>query len=134
MLCQVQTAYLEIFHRFMRVMCKDQFLGYCAPIILLLRISQLLIYCKSTNYFTAGNSLIIYLLYIEILYDTYESPIRIYFDDLYDYCAKPNYLVTAHHTIIFLLCISQLFVYCKSNNYFTTGNRENIWLLCIEKL
>jgi hypothetical protein len=113
---------------------QRQFLGYCATIILLLHISQLFMYCKSTNYFTTGNRLIICLLCIEILYDNCESPIRKHFDDLYDYCAKTNYLGTAQHTITFLLRISQLFVYCKSTNYFTSGNRVNVWLFCIEKL
>ena len=113
---------------------KDQFFGFCATIILLLRISILFAYCKSTNFFTNGNCLNICLLCIEKLYGTFRSPIRKYFDDLYDYCAKPNFLSTAHHTIIFLLHISQLSVYCKSANYFTTGNRLNIWLLCIKKI
>ena len=43
-------------------------------------------------------------------------------------------MATAHHTIIFLLHISQLFVYNKSTKYFTSRNRVNIWILCIEKL
>ena len=57
-----------------------------------------------------------------------------HYDDLYDYCAKPNFLATAHRTIIFLLPISQIFDHCKPTNYFTIGNRLNIWLLCIEIL
>ena len=91
-------------------------------------------YCKSTNYFTTGNRLNIWLLCTENLYDKLKSPIWKHFDDLYDFCAKPNFLAAAHHTIISPLHISQLFVYCKSTNYFTTGNRLIIWLVCIEKL
>jgi len=106
--------------------CAKPVLDYCASIIFLLRISQLIVYCKSTNYFTKGNRLNICLLCIEKLYDTFKSLIRKHFDDLYDYCAKPNFLSTAHHTNNFLLRISQLFVYCKSNNSSTTGNRLNI--------
>jgi len=37
-----------------------------------------------------------------------------------------NILATAHHKIIFLMRISQLFVYNKSIKYFTNGNRLNI--------
>ena len=71
---------------------------------------------------------------IQKLYDNFKSPIQKYLDDLYGYCAKPNYLATALHTIILLLRIYQLFVYRKSTYYFTSGNRLNICLLCIEKL
>jgi len=63
---------------------KDHFFGYCAINILLLRISQLFVSCKSTNYFTNGNRLNICLLCTEKLYDTFKSPIRKNFDDLYD--------------------------------------------------
>jgi len=113
-----------------------------SPIFCLLRIIQLFshcaspnyVYCKSTNYFTTGNRQNICLLCVQILYDTFTSPILKHFNDLYDYCAKHNFLAIAHHTIIFLLRISQLFVYCKSTNYFTTGNSINICLLCIEIL
>jgi len=52
------------------------------PIIYLLQIDQLFHRWISSNHF---------LLRIEILYDTYESPIRKHFDDLYDYCAKHTY-------------------------------------------
>ena len=107
------------------------FFGCCESIILLLRISQLFIYCKSTNYFTTGNRLNICLLCIEKFYDKFTLLIWKYFDDLYGFCVKHNFLTTAHHTIILLLRIPQLFNYCKSTNYFTTGNRLNFWLLCI---
>jgi len=133
-LWQLQIAYFEIFRRFIWLLRKAQFFGYCASIILQLRISQLFIYCKTTNYFTTGNRLNIWLLCIEKLYDNFTLPIWKYFDDLYGFWAKPNFLATAHHKITFPLHISQLFVYSKSTNYFTTGNRLNIWLLCIEKL
>ena len=105
-----------------------------SPIFWLMRISQLFIYCKSTNYFTTGNRLNISLLCTEKFYDKLQLPIYKHFDDLYGFCAKPNFLDAAHHTIIFPLHISQLFVYCKSTNYFTTGNRLNVWLNCREKL
>jgi hypothetical protein len=68
------------------------------------------------------------------LYDNFTLPIWKHLNDLFGFCAKNYFLVTAHHTIIFPLHISQLFVYPKSNNYFTTGNRLNICLLCIESL
>ena len=54
---------------------QSQFLGYCASIILLLRISQLFKYCISTNYLTTGNRLHNCLLCIEKLYDIFKSPI-----------------------------------------------------------
>ena len=133
-LWQLQIAYFEIFRRFIWLLRKAQFFGYCASIILQLRISQLFIYCKSTNYFTTGNRINNWLLCIEKLYDNFSLPIWKHFDDLYGFCAKTNFLDTAHHTIIFPLYISKLFVYSKSTNYFTTGNRLNTWLLCIEKL
>ena len=105
-----------------------------SPIFWLLRISQVIIYCKSTNCFTTGNRLNVWLLSTEKLYDNFKSPIWKYFDDLYGYYAKNNFLATAHHTIILLLRISHIFVYCKSTNYFNTGNLLHIWLLCVEKL
>ena len=131
---QFQITYLDTFRLFIWLLRKALFLGYCASIILLLRISQLFIYSKSTNYFTTRNRLNISLLCIEKLYENLKSPIWKQFEDLYGYCAKPNALAIAHHTIILLVRMSQLFVYCKSTNYFTTANRLNIWLLCIEKL
>jgi len=67
------------------------------------------------------------------MYDNFKSPIWKYFEHLNSYCAKPNFLATAHHKIIFLLRISQFFVYSKSKKYFTNGNRLYICLLCIEK-
>ena len=121
----------------------DDLYDYCAKpnflatahrtIIFLLPISQMFDHCKPTNYFTIGNRLNIWLLCIEILYYNFKSPILKQFNDSYGYLAKPNFLATTHHTIIFLLCISQLFVYCKPTYYFITGNRLHICLLFIEK-
>ena len=134
LLWQIQIAYLETFRRFISHLRKAQFLGFCSSMILLLRISQLFMNCKLTNYFRTGNRLHHWLLCIENSYDKFKSPIWKHFQHLYGYCAKPNFSATAHHKIIFLLHISQLFVYCKSTKYFTNGNHLNIWLLCIEKL
>ena len=132
---QFQIAYFEVFRGFIWLLCKAQFSGSCAsynysatahlPIICLL---------QSTNYFTTGNRLNIWLLCLEKLYDNFKSPVWKYFENLYAYCAKPSLLATAHHTNILLLRISQLFVYCKSTKFFTNGNCLNICLLCIEKL
>ena len=111
----LQIANLEIFRRLMST-AKDQFFGFCATIILLLRISMLFVYCKSTNYFTNGNRLNICLLCIDKLYDTFKSPIRKYFDDLYGFCGKPNFSATAHLS----------FCYCASPYYLCIANRQII--------
>ena len=66
------------------------------------------------------------------MYDKLKSPIWKYFDDLYSFCAKPNFYRTAH--LAFCYCEFPNFMYCKSTNYFTTGNRLHICLLCIENL
>jgi len=117
---------LEIFQSFIWLLRKAQFFGFCASIILLLRITQLFIYCKSTNYFTTGNRLNILLLCIEKWHYNFKSSILKYSDDLYGYYVKPNFFDPAYRTIILLVRISQLFVYRKSTNYFTTRNRLNI--------
>jgi len=113
---QFQIAYSEIFLRFIWLLRKAQFFGYCASIILLLRISQIFVYCKSTNYFNTGNRLNIWLLCIGKVYDNFKSPIKKYLDDLYGYCAKPNFLPTAHPQ----------FCYGASPNYLCTANRPII--------
>ena len=125
---------METFRRLIGLLRKAQFLGYCASINLLLRIEQLFMNCKPTNYFTTGIRLHNWFLWIEKLNDNFKSLIWKHFELLYAYCARPYFLATAHHTIIFLLRNSQLFVYSKSTKYFTKGNRLNICLLCIEKL
>jgi len=86
------------------------------PIICLLQIDQLFHHWKSSKYL---------LLCIEKLYDI-KSPIWKYFEDLYGYCANPNFLATAQHAIILLLRIFQLFDHSKSTYYFTSGIRLNI--------
>ena len=72
---QPQITYLETFRPFIWLLLKAQFLGYCASIILLVHISQLFMYCKSTIYFTTGNRLHNCLLCIEKFYDNFKSPI-----------------------------------------------------------
>ena len=111
----LQIAYFEIFRRFICQLRKAQFCGHCASIILLLRISHLFMYCKSTNYFTTGNRLHNCLLWIEKFYDNFISPISKH-NDLYGYCAKHNFLDTAHLS----------FSYCASPNYLPTWNRPII--------
>ena len=96
------------------------------PIIYLLQNEQLFQQWKSSKYLIT--------VHIKIVYVNFKLPIWKYFDDIYGYCAKPNFLATVYHTSIFLLRISQLFVYCKSTNNFSTGNRLYILLLYIEKL
>ena len=132
-LWQLQIAYFQIFRRFIWQLRKAQFCGHCASIIFLLHISQLYMYCKSTNYFTTGNRLHNCLLCIEKFCGNFKSPIWKHINDLYGYYAKHNFLANCA-SIILLMRISQLFIYCKSTNYFNTGNRLNIWLLYIEKL
>ena len=95
-------------------------------IIYLLLIEQLLQQWKSSTY--------LFTVHRKIVYDNFKLPIWKYFDDMYGYCVKPNFLATVYHTSIFTLRICQLFVYCKSTNNFSTGNRLYILLLCIEKL
>jgi hypothetical protein len=92
---------------------QSQFLGYCASIILLLRISQLFMNCKSTNYFTTAYRLHNCLLWIEKFYENFKSPIWKHIYDLYGYCANLNFLATAHLS----------FCYCASPNYLSTANR-----------
>ena len=109
---KLRIAFLHIFRRFIWLLDKAQFFGYCASIILQLRIPQLFIYCKSTNYFTTGNRLYIWLLCIEKLYDNFTLPIWKHFEDLYRFCAKAQFL--GHYaSMILLLRISQLFMNCK---------------------
>ena len=111
-----KSPVLKHFNDLYAYCAKDQFYGYCATIIFLLRISQLFVYCKSTNYFTNGKRLNICLLCIEKLYDNFKSPTSKYFDDLYGYCTNPNFLATAHLS----------FWYCASPNYLCTANRQII--------
>ena len=113
---QLQIAYLKTFQGFIWLLRKAQFFRYCASIILLLRISQLFIKCKSTNYFTTGNRLNIWLLCIEKLYAKFKSPIWKYFEDLYGFCAKLSF-----------------FGYCASYNNFANANLPNICLLQIDQ-
>jgi hypothetical protein len=115
-LWQLQIAYFEIFRRFIWQLRKAQFCGHCASIILLLRISHLFMYCKSANYFTTGNRLHNCLLWIEKLYDNLKSLIWKYINDLYGYCAKHNFLTTAHLS----------FSYCASPNFLSSANRPII--------
>ena len=78
--------------------------------------SQLFAHCKSTNYFTTRNLLNLWLLCIEKLYDNFKSTICKLCNDLYCYCAKPNFLATAHLS----------FCYCASLNYLSSANRPII--------
>ena len=98
-LWQFQIAYLEIFLRFIWLLRKAQFLAIAHhTIILLLRITQIFVYCKSTNYFNTGNLLHIWLLYVEKLYDNFKSPIWKHTNNLYVYCAKPIFrLLRIYH-------------------------------------
>ena len=113
------TTSNRLLGNFSTILCllrKHQFLGYCATVIFLLLISQLFVYCNSTNYFTNGKRLNICLLCIEKLYDNFKSPTSKYFDDLYGYYPKTNFLATAHLS----------FCYCASTNYLCTANRQII--------
>ena len=120
------------FRRFIWLLRKYQFLGHCASIVLLLRFSQLFMNCKSTNYFTTGNRLHNWLLCIEKMYDNFKSPIWKYFKHLNSYCAKPNFLATAHHTIIFLLRISQFFCLQQIEKIFHQW-KSSIYLLTVHR-
>jgi len=120
---QHKIAYLEIFRQFILLLPKRNFLA--TPhhtIILLLRISQIFVYSKSTNYFNTGNLPHIWLLCVEILYGNFKSPIWKYIKDLYGYCAKPIFrlmriylFATAHLPIIYVLHIDKLFHDWKSS-------------------
>ena len=112
---QHQIAYLEIFRRFLWLLFKYLFLGYCVCIILLLRISHLFMYCKSANYFTPGNHLNIWLMCTEIFYDNFKSHVWKHFNNLYGYSAKAQFLV-----------------YCAYNIYFPNANLPIIYLLQID--
>ena len=80
-----------------------------------MRISQLFIYCKSTNYFTTGNRLNIWLLYIEKLYDNFSLPISIH---------STIYMASAQSSIFGLL----------RNFDFATENLQINYELQIDKL
>ena len=114
---------------------QSQLFGYCAsynyfptthlPIIWLLHIDQLLHHWKSSKYLVTVNKKIVWKLRIAYL-ETFQRLIWL--------LRKAQFLAIAHHTIILLLRITQIFVYCKSTNYFNTGNLLHIWLLYVEKL
>ena len=127
------NPYLEIIRRFIWLLRKAKFLATAHhTIIFQLIISQLYVYCKSTNYLTTGNRLIIWLLCIEKLNDV-KSPIWNHFDDLYDYWAKP---------IFRILRIIKLFCYCATTIYLLLQTQQLVDQLnsskylvpCIEKL
>ena len=113
---QLQIAYLEIFRRFIWLLRNAHFWATAHhTIILLLRISQIYVYFKSTNYFNTGNLLHIWLLCVEKLYDNFKSPIWKHFDDLYGYCQSPvfrlmriYYFPTTNIPIIYLLQIEEI--------------------------
>ena len=114
---QIQITYMETFRRFIWLQRKAQFFGCCAsynyfPIAYL----PIIFYCKSTNYFTTRNRLNIWLICIEKLYDNFKSPISKPFNNLYGYCAKPNFLANAHLP----------FCYCASPRYLPSANRPII--------
>jgi hypothetical protein len=105
---QLKIASLEIFRQFIWLLRKAQFFHYCASYNhLVLRISQIFVYFKSTNYFNTGNLLHIRLLYVELLYENFKLPILKY-------------------TIFRLPRIIQLFSYWASTNYLSTANRPII--------
>ena len=113
------------------VTAQNQFLGYCASIILILRISQLFKYYVSTNYLTTGNRLHNCLPCIEKLYHNFKSPIwkhiNIYMATAQNtifWLLRIYHLATAHHPIIFLLQIDQLFHHWKSSKYLITEHRK----------
>jgi hypothetical protein len=113
---QLHIAYLETFRRCIWLLCKAQFLGYWASVILLLRISQLFMNRKSTKHFTTGNRLHNWLLCTEKIYVNFKSPICKHINDLYGYCAKHNFFFIFHLS----------FCYCAFPNYFFTANRRII--------
>ena len=88
---------------------------------------QLFMNCKLTNYYTTGNRLHNCLLCIEKFYGNFQTPIWKHINDLYCYCAKAQFLATAHLSlatahlpIICLLQIDQLFHHWKSSKYLIT--------------
>jgi len=93
------------------------------PLIYLVQIDQLFHHWESSKYLITVHRRIVWKLQIAYL-EIFRRFIWL--------LRKAQFFVTAHHTIILLLLISQIFVYCKSTNYFNTGNRLHIWLLCIE--
>ena len=111
---QLLIAYFEIFRRFIRLLCKAKFFGYCAsyyyfasahlPIICLLQIDQYFHHWKSSKYLVTLHRNIVWQLQMAYL-ETFQRFIWL--------LRKPNFLPTMHHTIIFLLRISKLYVYCK---------------------
>ena len=68
-LWQLQIAYFETYQRFIWLLRKAQFFGYCASIILLLRISQLFMYyvrqqVRQHNKFNYRTKIVIYKDYM----------------------------------------------------------------------
>ena len=74
-------------------------------IIYLLQIDQLFHHCESSKYLITVHRKILWKLQI---------PYFIYINDFYCYCAKHNFLATAHLS----------FSYCASPNYSSTANRK----------
>ena len=139
LLWQLQIAYLETFPTFIRLLRKAKFFGYCASynyfptahlrIICLLQIDKICQQWKSFN---------ICLLCIEKLYKNIKSPIWKHIDVSYRYCAKPNFLATAHLLFSYCECpyylsaaIEQLFQHCKSSKHMITVYRKSLWQLQI---
>ena len=86
------------------------------PIIFVLQIEQLFQNWKSSKYLITVHRKIL----------TASYPLFGNNSTIYMATAQSPIFATAHHTIIFQLIISQLYVYCKSTNYLTTGNCVNI--------
>ena len=138
---QLQIAYLETYQRFIWQLHKAQFFGYCGTIIYIRRITQLFTYCKLNNYFTTGNRLNIWLLCINKLYDNLKSHIWKHFEDLYSFCAKPNFYATAHLSFcycespkFYVLQIDKLFHASKSSTYLFTVHTKIVRQLQIPYL
>ena len=108
---QLQIAYLETFQWFMSTALRKifwllrnyHFATAHLPLICLLQIDQLFHQWKSSKYLLTVHRKIVW--HFQIAYSKI-------FRRFNYYCATPNFLSTAHHTIIFLLRISQLSVYC----------------------
>ena len=93
------------------------------PIIYVLQIDK--------NYFTIGNRLNIPLLCTEKFYDNLKLPVWNLSTIYMATAQKNNFLATAHHKIICLLQIEQLFQKLNSSKYLLTVHWRIVWLLQI---
>ena len=117
---------METYRRFISLLRKAQFLGYCASIIFLLRMSLLFICFQIEQLFQHFKS----YKHLITMYRKSLLQLQIAYFEIFG-----RFIWLLRKSPIFLvLSNSQLFMYCKSTSYFTPGKRLHNCLLSIQKL